>query len=761
MMKFYDRPLISFFKNNFFYSVIKPAFFFCGILNQFFCALYFFVFRDFFGGRGITDLKPLFLAIPFVSIIILPSLCANNFLSSKCNRNFISDWKIILVRIINVCIQYFLIQLMLLFIVELVNQFGSIDFGQVWTSFIFILFYGFCVSSICVFIFQTIDSIVLAFAVCAVSLGCFTFIHFISVQASSLSLLSLVVRSLSFYWHFNDAAGGVLSSKDIFFFLITGFLFLYLAVAANQFKKGLVFNIKRKVNFVLFIFLFVLLYVDCFLYVSKKDYSLNQTRTLSDFGKKILSLREEPLSITYYRSKRIFSVFPTAQNVKDFLLEYCQEGISVTEVDADSEENKKILQSYGIYPQNIKIDGNNKAEFIGVHSAIVLEYLDRYEYIPFIISTDTLEYEMNGRLLHLFTQKERTVNIIVANGLSLDDNYEYIIPFLSSQGFRCNLIDINEGDILNQIKGDDKLFMLIGSSMLSFEQCQEIEQLLSLGFHAIFMTSPFETDLINNWSISLSKNQNFIDMLSSYGINWTGRLIRDLSCCTIRMDSDTNADGSKASSVQSQFISYMPWPRLFPQKNAPGGLSMFWPAEIDFSKCENAHPYLYSSPKAKSEKQTFNSYGSLFETYPFDFYGANIFAQDQFALSCEVNGKVKSYFTDQMIDISFLLIPDQYFVHSWTIGYSGGFESLENFNFLISQLLKMNGENEMAQLHDRAYFSIQKGLYKISDEKAFKKAKKNTYIISFALIPCLFILVYLVLFIFRKYRINKMVKYEI
>lgn len=756
-MNLYDKTLISFWKKNFFYSLIKPVFFFCGILSQVFCSLYFFVIRDFFGGSGITDLNFLFLSIPFVSIVVLPSLCTNNFLSSREFRTFLPSYKVIFVRIMNVAVQYYLIQLSLVSVVECVSLFGSVDYGQVWTSYIFLFFYSFCASSICVFVFQLFDSIVLSFCFSAVTIGIFSSIHLLSLNASSSSLLSLIVRTLSFSWRFNNAAGGVLSSVDILFFLITGFVFFFFSCLLSQYKKGFAFSVIHKVNVVLMLLIFAFLYANSTIYKSKKDYSYNQSRTISDFGKRILSLRQNKISITYYRSPRIFSIFPQAHNVSDFLLEYGDYGVSVQEVDADSEENSKILASYGVYPQNIRISGNNKAEFVGVHSAIVIEYLDKYEVIPFMISTDSLEYEMDGRLLHLLTGKERTVNVLVANDLSVEHDYDYVVPWISAQGFRCNLIDVNEADIVSQLTGDDKLLLVIGSSKLSLDHCAQLEEFLGNGGKAIFCVSPFDADLVNNWSISKSQNQNLFTMFAKYGIRWTGRLIRDLSCSNVRMDSDTNADGSKSSSIVSQYISYWPWPSLFPQENAPSGLCMYWPSQVDVSFCDAAKPYLFSSSLAQSIGQSFNAYGSLFDTFPFDFMSSDTQSdKGVYPLAFMVDGKVNRNFSDGMMDCNFLLIPDQYFVNSFTIGYSGGFEACQNFNFLVTQFLKLGGEVELASLHDKAYSNRSLKLYKISDPMEFEKAKKKVFFIVFAVVPSSYVVLYFVLVLVRKQKINKM-----
>ena len=39
---------------------------------------------------------------------------------------------------------------------------------------------------------------------------------------------------------------------------------------------------------------------------------------------------------------------------------------------------------------------------------------------------------------------KRIVNIIVANGLSLQEDYGYVVPWLESQGFICNQINIHD-----------------------------------------------------------------------------------------------------------------------------------------------------------------------------------------------------------------------------------------------------------------------------------------------------------------------------
>ena len=51
------------------------------------------------------------------------------------------------------------------------------------------------------------------------------------------------------------------------------------------------------------------------------------------------------------------------------------------------------------------------------------------------MGTDTLEYDLGGRISALADEKVRIVQVACGNGLSPGEDYSYIIPWLESQGF--------------------------------------------------------------------------------------------------------------------------------------------------------------------------------------------------------------------------------------------------------------------------------------------------------------------------------------
>ena len=100
-----------------------------------------------------------------------------------------------------------------------------------------------------------------------------------------------------------------------------------------------------------------------------------------------------------------------------------------------------------------------------------------------------------------------------------------------------------------------------------------------------------------------------------------------------------------------------------------------------------------------------------------------------------------------------MVIPDQYFVNSLMTGYIGGQNGdYRNFEFLTTSLLKLNGEEELAELNSRG--SRDSSLYKVTDSLSFVRYQLITYLILYVLIP-LAILIFGVIYNVGKNRKNK------
>ena len=72
-------------------------------------------------------------------------------------------------------------------------------------------------------------------------------------------------------------------------------------------------------------------------------------------------------------------------------------------------------------------------------------------------------------------------------------------------------------------------------------------------------------------------------------------------------------------------------------------------------------------------------------------------------------------------------------------GYIGGqYGDYRNFDFLATSLLRLNGEEELAQLKSKS--NRDSSLYKINEIDLFVKYQLITYFVLFILLPLLIIL---------------------
>ena len=128
-----------------------------------------------------------------------------------------------------------------------------------------------------------------------------------------------------------------------------------------------------------------------------------------------------------------------------------------------------MLENYGITSQQLQNTGANSTEFINLYSAVVLEYRGNIQVIPFLISAQTIEYDLDVRLKNLITNKNIAVNIIVGNDMSLNEDYSFIVLYLNSQGILANQIILQDPLFLQSLEYTDAPLFVLGDSEINIE----------------------------------------------------------------------------------------------------------------------------------------------------------------------------------------------------------------------------------------------------------------------------------------------------
>jgi ABC-2 type transport system permease protein len=99
-------------------------------------------------------------------------------------------------------------------------------FGQFFTVYLMLILYGGAALSLGIWIGLWVSSYIPSILITTVVLGLVTYLHAIPrFSFVPVSLHSFLV-SLSFVWHFESAARGILDSRDIVFYGIPAVLFL-------------------------------------------------------------------------------------------------------------------------------------------------------------------------------------------------------------------------------------------------------------------------------------------------------------------------------------------------------------------------------------------------------------------------------------------------------------------------------------------------------------------------------------------------------
>jgi len=586
------------------------------------------------------------------------------------------------------------------------------------------------------------------------------------------SLLKKAIQLFSFSWHFDAAGKGIFDTRDVVFYILFSAALLFLSVFCIEKKKGKKYCKTQKIQIFFLITTILFIFADSRRYFLRKDFSKDKKFTVSEYSKSLMQNLQSVMNITYFYSEELSDLTTQARDIKDYLQEFCSyKNVKLSIKNVEKNSAKTLLENYGIYGKQLPVSVKGQMEYKTFYSAIIVEYEGKWEAIPFVIEAGTLEYDLTEKILYLMTSRQRIVNIVCANGMNLNSDYSYVVPYLNLLGFICNEIDVSEGKSLSpQFSQESKLLLVLGSSKLSASQCAEIEDFILSGSNAFFAVSPYSADIENSWRITKDKNENLIKMLNEYGIVFSENICADISCARITMQTQQNEDGSYSENTYTQLINYPLWVQLLPQTNANQGLTLFWPTILktqteegqeNNKNLKDISPYLLSSPSSWEIKPDFQNKKSLFQTNPMILNEQKTIPseQKQNALALKLNGKIQGFFSNETRDdTQITVIPDQYFVNSLMLGYIGGtYGDYRNLDFLSNQLLKLNNEEELAAIQKKSSENPNI-MYKITDEQSFSKARAKTLAIEFLIVPVFIIVCFIFALLYRKKYISTLKK---
>ena len=727
------------------------------------CVQFFFFERFFVFGLGSSNLNILFLTIPYVCSLIIPVMVMNCS-NPECENNFpFNSITIIISKFCTICILIFLMLIPLFAVPVFVSFFGRIDAGQLICGFIGIIFYIFIAVSFCLFLSAAISSKTIFVIVSIIVLLGINSIHRIPLYIQCGQFITKLCNALSFSWHFDSFSKGIIDTRDVFYYLTGAVFFILLSYFYIESEKGrLFFSGKLKIISVLVTLILCFAFIDSYRIYKRFDFTKDRQFSVSDYTKQTLKSAEEPVRITYYRSKELLSLYPEVRDVYDYL-KICaleNKNIILKTENADKAENQALLKNLDVAPQQIQSVTDNKAEYVNVYSAIVIEYLGKREVLPFVLSTANLQFDLNMRFDSLIKNKKHAAYILCGNEYNSND-YNYLVQLFNASGVNCYPIEKDSlVFIQNQLETEIPL-LLFGTNSLEPEQASIVEHFILKGGKAIIATSPYSININGDWGVIKNTGDNFIPVLEKWGVKFEDKLVNDLSNVRISFYSSDKNNGTLNENTSYEYINYPQWIAVLPQKNAANGLTLFWSSPI---KGDTLTPYLYSSKMSWTVKEfsqkVQNQTTQYFVTNPFTVQKSPIedplFTIEQSVVAALINKPITGIYNFETNENpSVLVISDQYIAMNVLLELaSGGISDFRNIDFIMSSLFNLTGQNELAsQLNGGTRNTT---LYKITEPIAFEKAKAKTVSILFIIIPLVIIILIPVSFVIRKNKINKL-----
>lgn len=678
--------MCSLYKRCLYRISISPVFWAFGFLS---------VVLSFFG--GLFSAGGFFSFFPRFSILLVPAFAS--ILPRPCDRLFlpVGDMKAAFAEVLSLLSAQSFFLFLSLPVPFLLSGSRSMETAAIVTGFLGLFLFLAAATALCVFFFSLLRHKGAAFAVSSLALAFFSFAHSIAQYAGLPRFITSFLMTLSFSWHEDAASKGILDSRDLLFYLSAFFFFVSASAAAVQRQRGNVsLNFRRQVA--LAIAALILLVLDSNALYFRLDLTREKRFSVSPFSRTLLAEADSPLSITYYRTSALRRLYSQVRDIEDYLRIYA-DSCRTAEYEISDPAGKGLesrLETYGILPQEIELSGTAGTSQINVFSAITINYKGRTEVIPFILGTDTLEYDLCTRIQGLVRRTERKVHVIVGNGLPLDEDYPYLAPWLTLQGFSLAEEDpsfLTAGELNPADRGE--CLLIVGSSDLSFREAEAVISYIDGGGRAFIATTPYSVDTGGDWTVSQSPDP-LTQLLMKYGICFKEGITASPDCFTLSLQGQ-----SSPSLVQK--LPYPLWPYIPPQEDASKGLVLFWPCalDVDAEVAESEGFSIAGLLKTEAGSWQYGADGGEIVTNPFSvptkaMPGGEKGRFSIAACACR-EGKTALY-----------VIGDQYALSSRMMAFaaaSTGTMDTRALEFVSDSLLRLEGQGELLKLKKPAPLS--------------------------------------------------------
>jgi ABC-type uncharacterized transport system involved in gliding motility auxiliary subunit len=235
-----------------------------------------------------------------------------------------------------------------------------------------------------------------------------------------------------------------------------------------------------------------------------------------------------------------------------------------------------------------------------VYSGIVIEYLDKIEVMPWVVTTDTLEYDLTSRIRSMVNDSERRLGVIVGDSFrQWREDFGYLNQILAESGYKLRLLSPGD-EIPDNLPA---IFVLGGVEDLDAWALYRIDRYIQQGGRALFAVKGIYIDTLRG-SIEArhQEDKGLLQMIASYGVIIRPELALDRNALTLQYQTRM-----PSGSVQYRIVRYPLWIGVMqdngnqqhPVSSNFSGLDLYWASPLEFHPPEKvrADSLFSSSPE--------------------------------------------------------------------------------------------------------------------------------------------------------------------
>ncbi|MDR2941318.1 MAG: GldG family protein [Treponema sp.] len=334
------------------------------------------------------------------------------------------------------------------------------------------------------------------------------------------------------------------------------------------------------------------------------DLTRSRAYTISSVSRNLYTEIPDYISITYYLSSKLRSVISAPGEIEDTLREYAafsKGKIRVTVRDPLKANLITEVEELGLQPRQVETVAQDQSSLVTVYSGIVIEYLDKIEVLPWVISIDMLEYDLTSRIRSMVNDVERRIGIIVGDSFrQWREDFSYLDQMLSESGYKARLISPGD-EIPDNLPA---IFVLGGVEDLDNWALYRIDRYIQQGGRALFAVKGVYIDTLRG-SIEArhQEDKGLLQMIASYGVIVRPELALDRNALTLQYQTRM-----PSGAVQYRIVRYPLWIGVMQDNGNPqhpvsanfSGVDLYWPSPLELAPPENVQAdYLFtSSPEA-------------------------------------------------------------------------------------------------------------------------------------------------------------------